>query len=224
MENLQENINTIKTRMVSLNNFLFIYKEQNLHTKAFLQRVNLKAGVLICSIINLIISTALFLHTIEQYTFLFFICYFFPGLLIMSGCIISMLSIEKLDEKLAKWGYILSASGLLAQVGFGALSLLFTFLYSPKYFIENLFKNLILLIIFVAVFGYGTWVSYCYAKYLNMGEKEIVETGMSGQGLISKEQGPGVSMPGDNSGVTNVDNTKPTVQIGTGLGGNSYNI
>ena len=54
MENL--NIEGIK-KQINIEKFLFLKKEENLHVKAFFGRTSLKAGVLICSIVSLILLT-----------------------------------------------------------------------------------------------------------------------------------------------------------------------
>jgi len=72
-----------------------------------------------------------------------------------------------------------------------ALSLLLTFLYSPRYFFRNLIGTLLLVITILGIYAYSAWIDYCYTKHLGAGDRDLVESGRV-EGLISKEQGPGV--------------------------------
>ncbi len=191
MENL--NIDGIK-KQINIEKFLFLKKEESLHVKAFFGRTSLKAGVLICSIVSLILSTALVLHSIEDYYFLFFLAYFLPNLVNMAGAVLLLLSIELLEEKKAYWGYIITAIALWLHVALIALSLIFTFCWSPKYFFNNIALNLLLIVLVLSVNGYSAWVDYCYAKHLGLGNREVVESGR-GEGLIAKEMAPGQGGP-----------------------------
>lgn len=185
-----ENIEDFKKKYINLEKFLFIWKEPHLHKKAFLDKTTLKAGVLICSIINMLLSTSLLLHSIEEYTFLFFFGYFLPNILLMAGSILLLLSMEHMEEKKAYWGYMLTAGAAWVHAGLVTLSLIFGFVYSPKAFFRNLIGSILLITFVLAVNLYTAWVDYCFVKHLTAGHLDLVETGR-GEGLISKEQGPG---------------------------------
>jgi uncharacterized membrane protein YqjE len=191
MENL--NLEGIK-KNINIEKFLFIKKEEQLHVKAFFGRTSLKAGVLICSIVSLIMSTAMGLHAIENYTFLFFLGYFVPNLTNMAGSIMMLLSIEMLEEKKAYWGYILTAVALWLHVGLIGLSLIFTLISNPKYFFENFITTILLVVFVIGVNAYSAWIDYCYAKHLALGNREVVESGR-GEGLIAKEMAPAQNGP-----------------------------
>ena len=185
-----ENIEQIKNR-INIEKFLFLWKEPVLHTRAFLGRATLKAGVLICSIIDLLLATGIALHCIEKYSFLFFLGFFLPSLAVIGGSVLLLLSMEHMEEKKAYWGYIVIAISLWLHALFVGLSFIFTFLYSPKYFFSNLIGSLLMIITLFGIYGYSAWIDYCFTKHLGMGNREIVESGRA-EGLISKEQGPGV--------------------------------
>ena len=139
-------------------------------------------------------STAFVLHSIEHYSFLFFLAYFLPNLVNMAGSVLLLLSVENLDQLKAYWGYILTAIALWMHAGLISLSLVFTFLWSPSYFLNSIPMTLFLIILSIGVNGYSAWIDYCYAKHLGLGNKEIVESGR-GEGLIGKEMAPGQSGP-----------------------------
>jgi hypothetical protein len=186
-----ENIEQIKSK-INTEKFAFIWKEPNLHTKAFLNRTTLKAGVIICGIISLLYATGFVLHAIENYSFLFFLGYFSPGVTMIAGTVLLLLSMENLEEKKAHWGYILTAIALWLHVACNALSMVFTLIWSPKYFFSNLFITLTMIVITFGIYGYSAWINYCFSKHLSAGNKDLVEFGR-GDGLISREQGPGVT-------------------------------
>lgn len=184
------NIEQIKSK-INLERFLFFWKEPILHNSAFNGKTSLKLGVLICSIINLILSTGITLHCIENYSFLFFVGYFFPSICVMGGSIIMMISIENRDEKRAYYGYIIMAMSIWLHCLFLVLSLILTFLWSPKYFFRNLIGSLLTVIFIMIIYIYSSWIDYCYTKHLSNGYRDIVES-VKSAGLISKEQIPEV--------------------------------
>ena len=180
-----ENIERIK-RKINLDKFAFVYEQPTLHNKAFLGRTTLKAGVLICGIIDLICATGFVLHAVEHYSFLFFVAYFIPSVVIIAGSAITLLSLENLDVSKANMGYITSAVSLWLFALSNVLSNTFTFLWSPSYFITNLFTTLLILILSVGTYTYGVWIYFCYVKHLSAGNKDLVEFGR-GDGLIEKD-------------------------------------
>jgi hypothetical protein len=184
------NIEQIKSK-INLEKFLFFWKEPMLHTSAFNGKTSLKLGVLICSIINLLLATGIFLHCIENYSFLFFIGFFFPSLFVMCGSTLMMISIEHTDEKRAYYGYIIIALSLWLHALSIAVSLIFTFLWSPIYFFRNLIGTSFFVIIVMSIYGYSAWIDYCYSKHLSNGNRDVVGSVKSAE-LISKEQSPEV--------------------------------
>jgi hypothetical protein len=206
-----ENIEDFKKKHINLERFLFIYKEPGIHNQAFFGKTSLKAGVLIGSIINLIAATAILLHSIENYKFTFFLGYFLPSLFLAAGSVLLMLSIEHLDDKKAYWGYLCTAFAAWTLVALNALSLVLSFFSGPSDFFKSLFGNLLLITFMLGMNLYTAWIDYCYTKHLGAGHKEVVETGRA-EGLISREQGPGVT---DNTGAKE-GNTNNDIEINVG--------
>jgi hypothetical protein len=209
-----ENINMEQIRSkINLERFLFFWKEPALHTSAFMGKTSLKLGVLICSIIDLLLATGIALHCIENYSFIFFVGFFFPSLCVMAGSALMMISMELTDEKRAYYGYITMAISVWLHAFFIALSLIFTFLWSPKYFFRNLIGTVLMVIVVMGIYGYSCWIDYCYTKHLSNGNRDLVESGRP-EGLISKEQGPGImSGPGVMTGPTDASTIRQDIIV-----------
>lgn len=130
----------------------------------------------------------------------------------MGGSIIMMISIENRDEKRAYYGYIIMAMSIWLHCLFLVLSLILTFLWSPKYFFRNLIGTLLTVIIIMSIYIYSSWIEYCYTKHLSNGHRDIVES-VKSAGLISKEQIPEVmSGPTQTSSVIRRDMNNSDVE------------
>ena len=204
MDNLQESIR----KYINQEKFLFVWKEENLHNKAFLNRTTLKVGVLISSIITLVLGTGFVLHSIEFFSFLFFLAFFLPNLVLMAGSVLLLLSMEHLERNRAYWGYIVTAISVWFQATFGALSLLFAFIYSPKYFFQTLFFKVIVLAFVLLITTYASWIDYCFLKHLTSGKRELVEYGRE-EVLMPKEQGAGMESNYTNNNLINEPRQDP---------------
>lgn len=179
-----------KKKHININKFLFIWKEPNLHNKAFFNKINLKAGALLVNIINLLFAAIQVVNSFEKYTFSLFITNFPSGTLLIAGSVLLLLSIDRLNTKQAYWGYMLTAASFWVQLILLALVMIISFFTSPTAFFKSLIFNIIYLAITLVISLYFAWVDYCYVKHLTEGNYNIIETG-KGERLSDKEENAG---------------------------------
>ena len=183
-------IRDYQKKFITIEKFLFVYKEPVLHSKAFFQKVTLRSAVLLINILTLMDATRNIVACLDNFVWSFFLTHFPPSVALAGGSVILLLSIEHTDLQKAYLGYVLTAIAVWLFTVLWFLSMILTFLSSFSFSFLNL---LVFLLIFAFVL-YVSWVDYCYAKHLSQGRVELVETGR-GDGLVNKEQGPMVNEP-----------------------------
>jgi hypothetical protein len=196
IEKLNREFEEIQTKHINLKKFIFLLPSKFVY-RGFFNRTTLKEAMLISNIITLLYATSCLAFCFEKLKFMYFFGYLLPSLTLGAGSVLLLLSMENLDNIKSRYGYILSAISFYLYVVFIPLMMLFSLFYQKEIFLSSLIWNIINLGFQSLILFYLIWMNYNYAKRIDEGQYELVESGSreyisEGPVLDSKEndQGP----------------------------------